>query len=171
MLQNENSHPHYTKSFKKKKSFSSSLERSTIRIHTSKDANAHRQHNPCSYKTICIKRVFSVRGPNAQHRLSLVSTEEFLPQCSIEINKMRIPVKKSGKETSRELPEFPILLCNFGSITAGSSEGRRWELSFMAPARQHPARLLSGTGLLDRTALLRNSHLLTAGWPGCERPR
>lgn len=151
----------------KKKSFSSSLERSTIRIHTSRDANAHRQHNPCSYKTICIKRV---RGPNAQHRLSLVSTDEFLPQCSIEMNKRRIPAKKSGKETSRELPEFPILLCNFGSITAGSSEERKWELSFIAPAWQRPARLLSGPGLLDCTALLRNSHLLTAGWPGCERP-
>lgn len=136
---------------KKKKSFSSSLERSTIRIHTSKDAHAHRQHNPCSYKTICIKRVFSVRGPNAQHRLSLVSTDEVLPQCSIESNKMRIPVKKSGKETSRELAEFPILLCNFGSITAGSSEERRWELSFIAPhgstgpapVRNRAARLLS----------------------------
>lgn len=145
---------------KKKQSFSSSLERSTIRIHTSKDTNAHRQHNPCSYKTICIKRVFSVRGPNAQHRFSLVSTDESPLQCSIEMHKTRIPAKKSGKETSR-VPEFPILLCNFGSITAGSSEERKRELSFIAPAWQR----------LDCSALLRNSHLLTDGWLGCELPR
>lgn len=29
-----------------------------------------------------------------------VSTDDFPLQCSIEMNKMRIPVRKSGKETS-----------------------------------------------------------------------
>lgn len=156
--------------FKKKKSFSSSLERSTFRIRTSKDSNAHRQHNPCLYKTFRIKRVFSVCGPNDQHWLSLVSTDDCLLQCSIEMNKMRIPVKMGGKERSR-VPEFPILLSNFGSITAGSSEERKWELSFITPAWQtHPAQLLPGTWLLNCAALLGNSHLLTDGWLGCEFP-
>lgn len=83
---------------------------------------------------------------------------------------MRIPARKSGKETSW-VPEFPTLLCNFGSITAGSSEERKWQLSSISPAWQtRPAKLPPGTGLLDGAAILRNSHLLIDGWMGCELP-